>query len=174
MSFFDRLSIADRSFCACSGADPLQNAVATQMVDLDRWAVRLLHSIRLFREGPAGQATVWNDFALYLSPGTANAEMQAFETLISRLGVGELGPFQMHASGCRSISTDELLLVNLVTLSVKADQAGAKLLAAMITRFEYTERLVQLAARVGTSIRRIEGALRDAMGQAGTKIVQLH
>ena len=112
---------------------------------LHGWESNLVMNLRLWCEGPVGQATVWNEYARCFPKGAALSEMQAFETLLRALIDHAMRPLVRHEVGCSCVGSDECVFLNLVKTASEGHLTDAALIATLMTGPAHAEHIAILA-----------------------------
>lgn len=139
-----------------NGADHSAGAsVVGKMTDIAPWEAELIMSMRVWMQGPEGQAEVWNDFARCLGVTEGRAEMRTFESLLTSLCTYARRPLVRHGLGCTCIGSDEAILQTLVREATRGDLAEAAMIASLIVPARHAEPVALMAAQVGQAMQRM-------------------
>ncbi|MFW2544825.1 hypothetical protein ACN2XU_19495 [Primorskyibacter sp. 2E107] len=130
-------------------------SVVGQLSDIAPWEAELILSMRLWMEGPEGQAEVWNGFARCFGAIEGRAEMRTFESLLTSLCTFARRPLVRHGLACRCIGSDEAILKTLVREATCRDLAEAAMIACLLVPARHAEPLAQMAAQVGRAMQRM-------------------
>lgn len=111
--------------------------------------------LRLWCDGPEGQASLWNRFAADLRPATGRAALQAFETLFDLWIRHARRPLMRHDVACRCLGADEACFANFVAAASEGDREDALMIATTMVRADVAQLLVALAQQFGLALRRL-------------------
>lgn len=117
--------------------------------------------LRLWCDGPDGQAQVWTAMSDKLGPAAGSAALKSFERLLALcLGHGRR-PLQRHGVDCRCAGADECWFARLIDAAAEGDREDAMMLAVLMVRADVASCVVGFAEQVGLSLRRMNGHLPD-------------
>ncbi len=122
---------------------------------MDAWEANLVLNLRLWCEGPAGQAQVWNEYRKALPGPQAQRACRAFDVFLKTLVEKSFRPLVRHDVACACVGADEGIFVNLVRTAADGHLNDAALIATLITGPSQAEHIAILAGQVGTSMRQI-------------------
>ncbi|WP_299962993.1 hypothetical protein [uncultured Roseobacter sp.] len=142
---------------------------------LDPWEALLVRELRLWCEGPEGQATVWNGFALHLPQGTAAKEMRVFEDLIRTLSTFARRPLVRHGLQCDCLGADEAVFLQIVRAAAEGELGDAAMVSALVVLPAHAERVALMAGQVGLATQKIHaGQCAHARTTRPDNVVLLH
>ncbi len=141
---------------------------------LDGWESNLVMNLRLWCEGPVGQAQVWTDYALGCPSGKAQSEVQAFEALLNTLMQHCKRPFVRHSVGCPCVGSDECVFVTLVKTASEGHLEDAALIATLMAHPAFAEQIALLAGQVGEGARHLVRSRSETSSTGGADVVRLH
>ncbi|WP_245841045.1 hypothetical protein [Puniceibacterium sediminis] len=110
-------------------------------------------NLRLWCQGPDGQAQVWNSYATGLPQETAQKELRAFEGLIQLIVTRCHRPLVRHDLHCACVGSDEGIFAHLVATASDGYMEDAALIATLLISAKEAENAAVLAARVGATVR---------------------
>ena len=141
---------------------------------MDAWEANLVLNLRLWCDGPKGQAAVWNEYRKLCSGRQAQAECRAFEHLLNTLIDNSYRPLVRHKVGCACVGVDESIFVNLVRTASAGHLTDAALIATLIAGPAKAEHIAVLAGEVGASVRRMHAEIKDDLPELGANVSWLH
>jgi len=144
------------------------------LTSLERWEANLVLNLRLWCEGPKGQAQVWNDYACAFQSPTAAQEMRAFETLMTTLIEYAARPLVRHDVHCACVGSDECIFLNLVKTAADGHLNDAALIATLITGPAKAEAIAMLAGQVGQGARQLTPKENFRQPPDATNVIRLH
>lgn len=122
---------------------------------MEAWEANLVLNLRLWCEGPTGQAEVWNEYRRALPGAQARDECHAFESLIRALVSNAYRPLVRHDVGCACMGADEGAFLHLVRCAADGHLNDAALMASMLAGPSHADRIATLAGQVGICARQI-------------------
>lgn len=140
----------------------------------EAWESNLVMNLRLWCEGPAGQAQVWNEFATKFPKGSAQEEMQAFETLLNTLIQHAMRPLVRHSVACSCVGSDECIFLNLVRTAADGHLTDAALISTLIVGPAHAEHIAILAGQVGASARHLVQERSGVPHNSTANVIRLH
>lgn len=141
---------------------------------MEAWEANLVLNLRLWCEGPKGQAAVWNEFRRSFEGPQASAACRAFEVLINTLADHAHRPLVRHDVGCSCVGADESVFVNLVRTASEGHLNDAALIATLIAGPAKAEHIAILAGDVGASMRHFAEKGGEVQPVSPTNVVRLH
>ena len=114
---------------------------------MDAWEADVVLSLRLWCEGPQGQAQVWSAFRR---------------------------PLVRHDVGCACVGADEAIFLNLIRTAADGHLTDAALIATLLTGPAEAERIALLAGEVGACARRMNSSHDPIQPEAAPNVVRLH
>lgn len=111
--------------------------------------------LRLWCDGPEGQAQVWNDFATALGPAQARKVMKSFEILCALCLRHGRRPLMRHNVTCKCLGADESCFATFVGYASAAEREDALMIAMTLVRPDVALSLVDLAQDFGMGLRRM-------------------
>lgn len=148
-------------------------AAVGQLTDLTPWEAELILNMRLWQDGPTGQAQVWNAYAVTFGQSDARHRLKAFERLLWMIETNMLRPLVRHGVACRCIGSDEAVFANMVRFASEGELHEAALIATLLVRPAHAEHVALLAGEVGTDTRdlaRGHNAARDGLADAPIRL----
>ena len=140
-----------------------------QLTDLDPMEQAAVLCLRLWSDGPRGQAQIHRDLAEALGPGAGNGAATALDDLCALVACHGRRPLMRHQHGCRCLGGDEACFASLVALAVEGDREDALLMAMLLVRPDIAPPLVAAAQTFGLSLRRMALKARDGMEPAASR-----
>lgn len=111
--------------------------------------------LRLWCDGPAAQAQVWNDFAAALGQERGKEVLRSFETLCDLCVRHGRRPLMRHHVTCKCLGADESCFANFVGYASEGAREDALLIATTIVRPDIAPSLVGLAQELGHALRQM-------------------
>lgn len=125
------------------------------------WEANLVLNLRLWCDGPEGQAQVEAEFCTCLGGDAACREYETFQALVGSLLAAAYRPLIRHEVGCACLGSDEGIFLNLVRTAADGHLRDAALIATLLAGPAHAEQIAMLAARVGTCARKIHCKPRE-------------
>jgi hypothetical protein len=119
------------------------------------WEAELILSVRLWMDGPDGQAEVWRGFAQCFGTSQGRTELRQFETLLTCLCTNARRPLVRHGRGCMCVGSDEAILRTLVHEAARGDLAEASCIASLLVPACHAEPIALMAAQVGQTMQQM-------------------
>lgn len=141
---------------------------------MEAWEANLVANLRLWCDGPKGQAAVWNEYRRSCSGPQAQAECRSFEHLVNALIDNSYHPLVRHKVGCACVGVDEGTFVNLVRTASDGHLNDAVLIATLIAGPAKAEHIAVLAGEVGATLRRMHAETNDELPELGGNVGRLH
>lgn len=113
--------------------------------------------LRLWFDGPAAQAQVWDDFASALGPSAGRAALKSFEHLCDFCVRYGRRPLMRHHVTCSCLGADESCFATFIGYASEGAREDALMMATTIVRPDMAAPLAGLAEEVGMALRRIVG-----------------
>lgn len=152
-----------------------RGAVAVGVLNaLSAWEANLILNLRLWCDGPQGQAQVWTEYRSMLDGLTAQRECRAFERLLREVISAAYRPLVRHDVGCVCIGADESVFANLVRAAADGHMRDAALIATLIVGPDQAEDIAQLAAKVGHCARKLASDTSQNPPEHAAHAVLLH
>lgn len=126
------------------------------IADLDRHAATSVYYLRLWREGPAARAKLWNALASGLGLEEGRRAMSAFEDLINLCARHGRRPMACHSVNCRCLGADEACFAQFVATATSGDREDAMLIAILLVRPDVAPLIAALAADFGHALKRMQ------------------
>ncbi len=118
--------------------------------------------LRLWCDGPAAQAQVWNDFASSLGSDQGRKALRSFEDLFSLCTRHGRRPLVRHSVDCKCLGADESCFANFIATAATGEREDAMLIATLLVRPDVAPLIASLAADVGRALMRMQlSAPRD-------------
>ncbi|MEM9577410.1 MAG: hypothetical protein AAF999_10400 [Pseudomonadota bacterium] len=141
---------------------------------LEAWEAALVIDLRMWCDGPSGQAEVWNGYRRSLPGQNAKRACRSFEILLTTLIKSAYRPLVRHDTGCSCVGADENILVNLVRTASDGQLNDAALIATLIAGPAQAEHIAVLAGEVGETLRHMHREDIDFSTEVGGNVVRLH
>lgn len=132
------------------------------LAHLDHMQASAVIYLRLWCDGPDGQATVWRDFASGLGHKRGRHALSAFEQLCGLCTRYGRRPLIRHAINCACVGADEACFATFLQTATDGDRDDAMLIAILLVRPDVAPLITKLATDVGLALRQ--------MAMAGTSI----
>lgn len=132
-----------------------EHAVVGRLTDLSPWEADLILSLRLWMDGPEGQAEVWNSFARGFGGTGGRAELRAFETMLHHICTHARRPLMRRQPGCLCLGADEATLLTLAREASRGELTEAAMIASLMVPARHAERIAIMAAQVGQAMQTI-------------------
>ncbi|MEL7213164.1 MAG: hypothetical protein AAGK92_10910 [Pseudomonadota bacterium] len=110
---------------------------------------RIVRNLRLWCEGPDGQAQVWIHYRTSFPGPRARVECKAFEMLLQIVISTAHRPLVRHEVACTCVGSDECIFLHLVNTAGHGHLRDAALIATLLVGPQYAEHVAGLAAQVG-------------------------
>lgn len=127
------------------------------LAQVPAWEAEVIICIRLWMDGPDGQAQLRSAFAQCFGPEDWRGKWHQMETLFTIISVHARRHFICHGLTCSCIGSDEAVLQTLVREAARGDLAEAAMIAGLLVRASYAEPTALIAAQVGQILQRIAG-----------------
>ncbi|WP_245818898.1 hypothetical protein [Marivita hallyeonensis] len=144
-----------------------------QLAEVSAWEAELILNMRLWQDGPTGQAQVWSAYARAFRPGDARHRLRDFERLLSVIEANMLRPLLRHGVACRCVGSDEAIFANLVRFASNGELHEATLIATLLVRPAHAEHVALLAGEVGVATRELakeHNTARDGLTAASLRL----
>ncbi|MEM7494416.1 MAG: hypothetical protein AAF296_13635 [Pseudomonadota bacterium] len=141
---------------------------------MSAWEANLVLNLRLWCEGPEGQAQVWSEYRRSLSGDDAKRECKTFETLVRSIIDSAHRPMVRHEVGCCCVGADEGIFVNLLRTASDGHLRDAALIATLLVGPAHAEQIAMLAGQVGECARKIHKNSTEYPTQAPPAGILLH
>ena len=141
---------------------------------MEAWEANLILNLRLWCDGPSGQAQVWNEYRKALPGAQAQQECRAFETLLRTIIDNAHRPLVRHDVGCACVGADEGVFLHLVRCAADGHLTDAALMATMMVGPAQAERIALLAGQVGSCARYIHDRQPEFSQEGAPNVVRLH
>lgn len=116
------------------------------------WEAALIVGLRHWCNGPSGQATVRDDFALALPDATAKRAYANFDQLLRLILQYAHRPLVRHDIDCPCCGADEAVFAHLVKTAASGDLHDAALMATLLAGPSKAELIAILAGEVGSAM----------------------
>lgn len=100
--------------------------------------------LRLWCDGPEGQAQVWSAASSSLGAGRATASLTAFERLLNVILEHGRRGLMRHSIGCGCVGADEAVFAQFLALVAKGEDEDAMMIASLLVRADMAPVLVGL------------------------------
>ena len=141
---------------------------------MEPWEANLILNLRLWCEGPDGQAEVWNDYRKALTAERAQCECRAFEVFLRVVFSSSHRPLVRHGPECACVGADEGILAHLVRTASDGHLNDAALIATLMVGPAQAERVAMMAGQVGATLRLITSEPPRTHPEATANVVRLH
>lgn len=111
--------------------------------------------LRLWNDGAAARAEVWNDFARHLGSEQGRQALGAFESLCDLCVRHGRRPLMRHHVTCKCLGADESCFATLIGYASEGAREDAQLLAMTLVRPDMAGMLAGLAEDFGLALRRM-------------------
>lgn len=149
-------------------------AAVDVLSSMSAWEANLVLNLRLWCEGPQGQAQVWNEFRRSLKGDDAQRECRTFETLVRSIISAAHRPMVRHEVGCACVGSDEGIFLNLVRTASEGHLRDAALIATLLVGPAHAEHIAMLAGHVGECARKIHNKSNEYATQTAPQGILLH
>ncbi|MGR3661895.1 MAG: hypothetical protein ACU0CA_12035 [Paracoccaceae bacterium] len=136
-------------------SQPRGAAAVGYVNDLGPVETAAVRYLRMWSDGPASQAIVWNDFKSALGPEDGRITLKSFEQLCSLCQRYGRRPLARHHTNCRMLGADESCFANFVALAADGEQEDAMLISTLLVRADFAPCVAALAAEVGLAFKRM-------------------
>ena len=96
-------------------------AAVGRLTEVMPWEAELILNMRLWQDGPTGQAQVWEAYASAFGQSEARQHLRAFERLLWMIETNMLRPLIRHSVACSCIGSDEAVFANMVRFASDGD-----------------------------------------------------
>lgn len=141
---------------------------------MSAWEANLVLNLRLWCEGPQGQAQVWSEYRRSLCGEDAQRECRTFEALVRSIIDAAHRPMVRHEVGCSCVGADEGIFVNLARTASDGHLRDAALIATLLVGPAYAEQIAILAGHVGECARKIHKKASEYPTQTTPVGILLH
>ncbi|SFP14673.1 hypothetical protein [Tranquillimonas alkanivorans] len=115
---------------------------------------RLVRYLRLWCDGPDGQAALWNELATRMGPTEGRACLSAFEAAVGMLLRHSRRPLMRHHLECSCVGADEAVFAEFFTAAATGEREDAMMLAVLLVHPAMLMPLVDAAQQAGLRLRR--------------------
>lgn len=126
-----------------------------QLTHLDDLSACAVIYLRLWSDGPDGQAAVWNDLVCGLGHARGRAALASFEALVGLLGRHGRRPLMRHAAGCACLGADEACFANFIATATTGEREDALLMAMLLVRPDVAPHLCATAMNLGLALKQM-------------------
>ena len=137
-----------------------------QLTHLDDLSACAVIYLRLWSDGPEGQAAVWNDLACGVGNARGRAALASFETVVGLLGQHGRRPLMRHAANCACLGADEACFANFIATATTGEREDALLMAMLLVRPDVAPHLCAVAMNLGLALKQM--LLRSAPVMPGS------
>ncbi|WP_341365555.1 hypothetical protein [Yoonia sp. BS5-3] len=109
--------------------------------------------LRLWCDGPDGQDSVSEDFAMGLGPENGAKARDAFAELCRLCAHHGRRPMMRHGVSCKCLGADEACFANFIGAAAQGASEDAMLIATLMVRADFAPLVTALAADVGQAFR---------------------
>lgn len=149
-------------------------ALVGQLSEISPWEAELILNMRLWMDGPRGQAQVWSSYASVFGPEKGRRHLQGFERLLHIIDTHMLRPMVRHGVACRCVGSDEAVFANMVRLASAGELQDASLIATLMVRPAYAEHIALLAGEVGIATQELARGHNTARDGLADAAITLH
>ncbi|MEP0503549.1 MAG: hypothetical protein ABJD13_03580 [Paracoccaceae bacterium] len=149
-------------------------AAVAALNKMDVWEANLILNLRLWCDGPEGQAQARKDYLDAFPQSEADRAWADFENLLKTIFVTSLRPLVRHEVGCNCVGSDECVFANLVRTASDGHLNDAALIATLLSGPSHAEHIAILAGEVGSTIRSIHRKSAPVSPATAPKVVRLH
>lgn len=139
-----------------SGSLVQGGAAVGRFTDLAPLEQAVVHSLRLWSEGPDGRASLQADWAACHGEATAQTLADRFGELLDCALRHARRPLMCHTPGCPCAGGDESVFARFVALAAGGEREEAVLIATLMVRADLALCLADLAADVGRGMMRAQ------------------
>lgn len=151
---------------------PRGGAPVGHVTELDPVEAGAVLYLRLWCDGPEGQAQVWKDFATTLGPQQARKVLHSFGSLCDLCERHGRRPLMRHHVTCKCLGADESCFALFIGYASAAEREDALMIAMTLVRPDVAMPLVDLAQDFGMALRQM--ALRASPSSIGSKQMPRH
>ncbi|MEO9515093.1 MAG: hypothetical protein ABJH45_04605 [Paracoccaceae bacterium] len=149
-------------------------AAVAALNHMDAWEANLILNLRLWCEGPQGQAQAREDYNSAFPKSEADRAWGVFEKLLKTVFVTALRPLVRHDVDCSCAGSDECVFANLVRTASDGHLNDAALIATLLSGPAHAEHIAILAGEVGSAIRSIHRKSAPISPTDAPNAVRLH
>lgn len=121
------------------------------MAELDEVGATSVIYLRLWCDGPDGQASISDDLAMALGLDQGERAFQSFANLCKLCAQHGRRPLMRHAINCKCLGADEACFAHFVEAAAQGEQEDAMLIATLMVRANIAPMVASLAAEVGNA-----------------------
>lgn len=125
------------------------------LAELDPIEAGAVLYLRMWCDGPAAQAQVWNDFSNLLGPVQGREALKSFETLCNLCARHGRRPLMRHSVSCKCLGADESCFANFVAAAAEGGNEDAIMIATLLVRPDMAPGLMAVAAQFGLALKRM-------------------
>ncbi len=133
-------------------------AAVGMLSDLDGVEAASVIYLRLWSDGPDGQAMLWSDLSRSLGLDRGRHTLQAFEQLCVLCARHGRRPLMRHAVECKCLGADEACFANFIACAATGAQEDAMLIATLLVRADVAPQITALATSFGLGLQRMRPA----------------
>ncbi len=122
------------------------------MAELEAVGAASVIYLRLWCDGPDGQASVSDDLAMGLGLDRGEKAFQSFADLCRLCAQHGRRPLMRHAINCKCLGADEACFANFIETATQGEQEDAMLIATLMVRADVAPMVTSLAAEVGNAL----------------------
>jgi hypothetical protein len=130
--------------------------------------------LRLWSDGPDGQAMLWSDLSRTLGRDRGRRTLQAFEQLCRLCARHGRRPLMRHAVECKCLGADEACFANFIACAATGAQEDAMLIATLLVRADVAAQVTSLATDFGLGLRRMRPAAPRDLDMSRPPSARLH
>ncbi|KGM49213.1 hypothetical protein [Pseudooceanicola atlanticus] len=131
------------------GASPVGQI--SQLPGIEAWWVRAL---RLWCDGPDGQAALGQQVIDRMGVARAEAFMDRFQDLMSMVIQTARRPLLRHSLGCDCVGADEAVFALFCATAIQGEREDAMMIACLLLRADMAPLAVSLAQTLGLDLDR--------------------
>ncbi len=144
------------------------------LTELDGVEAASVIYLRLWSDGPDGQAMLWSDLSRTLGHDRGRRTLQAFEQLCALCARHGRRPLMRHAVECKCLGADEACFANFVALAATGAQEDAMLIATLLVRADVAPQITSLATNFGLGLQQMRPAAPRDLDLARPQAATLH
>ena len=149
-------------------------ATIAALNQMDAWEAKLVLNLRLWCEGPHGQAKACNAYVNALPASEAERAWHMFEGLVTKIIDTTTRPLVRHDVDCNCVGSDECVFVHLVRTASDGHLNDAALIATLLTGPAHAEHIAILAGEVGSALRHKRHKPAPHSPATAPNVVRLH
>ncbi|WP_299154480.1 hypothetical protein [uncultured Tateyamaria sp.] len=149
-------------------------AAIAALTSMDAWEADLILNLRLWCDGPRGQAKARHAYHNLFPETEADRAWYMFETLVTKIVGTANRPLVRHQLGCNCVGSDECVFVHLIRTASDGHLNDAALIATLLSGAAHAEHIAILAGEVGSIARSFHRKRKPQSTAAAPNVVRLH